>query len=211
MKLLHVDSAITGEASVSRKLSAAIVAKLAQSTPNLTVTYRDLDADPLPYFSAETMAGVTVDPQPQPPEDQALLRLDKQVLQEFLEADTVVIGVPMYNFGVPAQLKSWIDYLSVKGATFKYTEQGPVGLAGGKRVVLASARGGLYGPGSPSAFMEHQESYLRGVLGFFGIDDVTVIRAEGLAMGPKIAAAAVASAMTEIHALNAAPAVREAA
>lgn len=211
MNVLHIDSAITGEASVSRKLSAAIVAGLTRAAPAAEVVYRDLGAQPLPYFSAETMAGVTVVPQPQPPADQALVQLDSQVLREFMEADTIVVGVPMYNFGVPAQLKSWIDYLSVKGVTFQYTAEGPVGLAGGKRVILASARGGLYGPGAPAASLDHQEPYLLAVLGFFGIDDVTVVRAEGLAMGPEAATASVAAAMLQIEGLEHRPTLAAAA
>ena len=118
-----------------------------------------------------------------------------------MAADVVVVGVPMYNFGVPAQLKTWIDYLAVAGVTFRYTPQGPVGLAGGKRVILASARGGLYGPGSPGASVEHQESHLQAVLRFFGITDITVVRAEGVRMGPDQAERAVAQALDDVRRL----------
>lgn len=118
-----------------------------------------------------------------------------------MSADIVVIGVPMYNFGVPTQLKTWIDYLSVAGVTFRYTAEGPIGLAGGKRVVLASTRGGLYGPGSPAAPMEHQESYLQAVLHFYGISDVEVIRAEGVRMSEALAQQAVSEALDAVERL----------
>lgn len=201
MTLLHVDSSITGPASLSRQLSAAVVDHLRAGAPRLHVVRRDLAADPLPVFDAATLGGVTVRPERQGPEHAAEARLDRQVLDEFMAADVVVIGVPMYNFGVPAQLKTWVDYLAVAGVTFRYTPEGPVGLAGGKRVILASTRGGLYGPGAPAAAMEHQESYLQAVLAFFGVTDVTVIRAEGVRMGAEQARRAVADALDAIRRL----------
>ena len=202
MNLLHVDSSITGERSVSRQLSAAVVARLTAADPGLTVVRRDLVANPLPVLDAATLAGINVTPQPQPAEHQEEERAEHAVMREFLAADIVVVGAPMYNFGIPAQLKTWIDYLSVAGKTFKYTEQGPVGLVPGKRVVIASSRGGLYGPGAPAAGLEHQETYLRTIFGFFGVTDLTVVRAEGLAMGPDKAQAAVAEALGEIGELR---------
>ena len=201
MNLLHVDSSITGHTSLSRQLSAAVVDHLRSGTPNLNVVRRDLAAHPLPVFDAGTLGGVTVRPEPQGPAHAAEARLDRAVLGEFMAADVVVIGAPMYNFGVPAQLKTWIDYLSVAGVTFRYTPQGPIGLAGGKRVIIASTRGGLYGPGSPAAAMEHQESYLQAVLAFFGVTDVVVVRAEGVRMGPDQAQSAVAQALAQIRRL----------
>lgn len=203
MKLLHVDSSITGPASISRQLSAAIVDRLRHVVPQVEVTRRDLEADPLPYFDAATLGGVAVQPTPQPPEHRAEARLDREVLDEFMAADVVVIGAPMYNFGVPAQLKTWIDYLAIAGVTFRYTAEGPVGLAGGKTVFIASARGGLYGPGTPAAPMEHQVSYLRGALGFFGITDVQVVEAEGLKVNPEHARDALAAAHARIAGLPA--------
>ena len=201
MRILHVDSSITGPNSLSRRLSAAVVEHLRAAAPGAEVVRRDLAADPLPVFDAATLGGLTVRPEPQPPEHAEEARLDRQVLGEFMAADVVVVGVPMYNFGVPAQLKTWIDYLSVAGVTFRYTPEGPVGLAGGKRVILASTRGGLYGPGSPAAPMEHQESYLRAVLGFFGITDVEVIRAEGVKLSADHGQRAVADALDAVRRL----------
>ena len=124
MNLLHVDSSITGEKSVSRKLSAAVVARLTAENPGLAVIRRDLVETPLPVLDAATLAGINVAPQPQPAEHQAEERAEHAVMREFLAADIVVIGAPMYNFAVPAQLKTWIDYLSVAGKTFQYTATG---------------------------------------------------------------------------------------
>ena len=120
-----------------------------------------------------------------------------------MAADIVVVGAPMYNLGVPSQLKSWIDRISVAGKTFRYSEQGPVGLAGGKKVIIASSRGGIYSAGSPAAIFEHQESYLKAVFSFLGVSDITFIRAEGVAMGPDARNGAVAAAKNQAVALAA--------
>jgi len=126
-------------------------------------------------------------------------------LQQFLDADIVVVGAPMYNFGIPSQLKAWIDRLAIAGKTFKYGEDGrPVGLAGGKTVIVASSRGGFYGDGAATAFLDHQETYLRGIFGFFGITDVLFIRAEGIAVGPEFRAKGIEAARSEIAKIGAA-------
>jgi FMN-dependent NADH-azoreductase len=125
------------------------------------------------------------------------------LLDEFLAADIVVVGAPMYNFSVPSQLKAWIDRLAVKGKTFRYTATGPQGLAGDKKVIVASSRGGFYGPGTPAAALEHQESYLRAVFGFFGISDVTFVRAEGVALGTEARDNAIEAARGEMMKLAA--------
>jgi FMN-dependent NADH-azoreductase len=202
MKILHVDSSISLEASVSRRLSRAIVDRLRALHPDAEVVSRDLAADPLPYFDAASLAGVGVDPRPTDEASGAEARLEARILAEFMDAQIIVVGVPMYNFGVPAQLKSWIDYLSVAGVTFRYTAEGPEGLAGGRRVILASARGGIYLSGTPRAAVEHQESYLQAVFAFFGITDVEVVRAEGVRMGPEAATAAIDAAEAQISALG---------
>lgn len=131
------------------------------------------------------------------------MALGAQALEEFLAADIVVIGLGLYNFGVPSQLKAWIDRILVAGKTFRYTEKGPVGLAGAKRVVLAISRGGYYGPGSPMASFEHAETYLRNVFQFIGIAGVEVAAAEGLAAGPEARQAGIAKAEASIEALSA--------
>jgi FMN-dependent NADH-azoreductase len=134
----------------------------------------------------------------------AILSESDKVLQEFLDADVVVIGAPMYNFGIPSQLKAWIDRIAIKGKTFAYSEYGPKGLAGGKTVIIASARGGFYGDGSPVAAWDHQESYLRTVFGFLGVTDVRFLRAEGLNVSPEQKEKAIAEARGEVASLVAA-------
>lgn len=177
MKLLHLDSSILGTNSVSRPIAAAVVDRLRQATPGLDVVTRDLAAEPLPHLSLANMAGESP-----ATADQAA---SQAALQEFLEADTVVIGAPMYNFTISSQLKAWLDRIIVAGKTFSYSaEKGPEGLAGGKRVIVVISRGGFYGAGTPAAAAEHTETYLRLVLGFIGIADPEFIVAEGVQMGP---------------------------
>jgi FMN-dependent NADH-azoreductase len=184
VRLLHVDSSILGDHSVSRKISAAAVAALRDAIPGLEVVYRDLDAAPAPHQSGALLAARGLSPDQRNPEQARDVADADAVLGEFLAADIVVLGAPMYNFGIPSQLKSWIDHLAVAGKTFSYSENGVQGLAGGKRVILASSRGGFYGPDSPGAGLQHQESYLRGFFGFIGITDVEIVGAEGVNISP---------------------------
>jgi FMN-dependent NADH-azoreductase len=195
MKLLHVDASILGESSVSRQLSAAVVARLRQSYPDLAVTRYDLGAEPLGHLTGAHLAaqgGAA---------DSASLREDvargQRALDDFLGADIVVIGAPMYNFSVSSQLKAWIDRLAVAGKTFRYTEKGVQGLAAGKKIIVASSRGGFYGPESPTAVFDHQETYLRHIFGFFGITDISFVRAEGLNVSAQQRTAAIAAATAE--------------
>ena len=160
MTTLHIDSSINGETSASRVLTRSIVDRLGEGAP----VYRDLAADPLPHLTLDAFA-------------------DTSVLDEFLAADTVVVGAPMYNFTLPSQLKAWLDRILVAGKTFRYTDNGPEGLATGKRVIVALARGGFYDEGSPAASLEHLESYLRGIFNFIGIEP-EFVAADGLAIGP---------------------------
>ncbi len=203
MNLLHIDSSILGPHSVSRVLSAEIVARQRALHPGLAVVYRDLAAEGSPHLTGTHMAAW----QGAPVEDEALgrdLARGGAYIDELFAADIVVIGAPMYNFGISTQLKAWIDRVVVAGRTFRYTATGPEALLPeGKRVFIASSRGGGYTEGSPAAFLEHQESYLIGVLGFIGLTDVTVIRAEGLALGPEAREAAIARARAEITAIAA--------
>lgn len=203
MKLLHLDSSILGAHSVSRTLSASIVAQLKKNNPTVQVTYRDLASEPIPHLSGGYLAAGQADEAQHEPTLQADLALGGMVLDEFLAADTVVLGVGFYNFGIPSQLKAWVDRLAIAGKTFRYTEQGPVGLASGKRVVIAIARGGFYGPGTPTASFEHAESYLRGIFAFFGIDKIEVVVAEGIAVGPDARKTAISQAEEKIAALAA--------
>jgi FMN-dependent NADH-azoreductase len=196
MKLLHIDSSISGEASASRELTAAIVTALTEVTPGLEVTRRDLDANPLPHLDSALLTTI----RPSSPADATTPAAYKAaaVLDEFLDADIVVIGAPMYNFTIPSQLKAWIDRILVGGKTFSYSEAGPKGLAGGKKVIIASSRGGLYGPGMPFAANDFQEPYLRAVFRFIGIEDIEIIRAEGIAFGPEHRDAAIQAALADI-------------
>lgn len=185
MTILHIDSAITGEFSASRELSAAIVSALTEGRED-DVTYRDLAAAPLSHLTLPAFAEA----------DSA------EALAQFKAADTVVIGAPMYNFTVPSQLKAWIDRLLVAGETFHYTETGAAeGLMGGKRVIVAVARGGLYGEGSAGRSVEHAERWLADVFAFIGIDDVEFIVAEGLKVNEEVKAAAMAAAHDRARAL----------
>lgn len=203
MKLLHVDGSILGPHSVSRTVSAAVVDRLRAEIPELAVTYRDLAAAPLPHLSGAHLAGQ----QPNAvntPDVQHDVEQGRQALEEFLAADIVVVGAPLYNFTVSSQLKAWIDRILVAGKTFRYTDKGSEGLAGGKRVIVAVARGGFYGPGTPYAAAEHGESYLRTVFGFMGIPDIAVIVAEGIAVGPEMRETAIAGALQQAGSLRAA-------
>lgn len=200
MKLLHIDSSILGDASVSRKVSAAVVARLQAEDPGLDVTYRDLAAAPISHLSGAYLAGQSADVK----HDQALqedLDLGGKALTEFQAADIVVIGVPMYNFAVPSQLKAWIDRILVAGKTFRYTASGAEGLVHGKRVILAVSRGGMY-ENTPASAIEHQVSWLRAVFNFMGVTDVEAILAEGIAHGPEQREKSLNAALAEAAALR---------
>jgi len=186
MKLLHLDTSALGTNSVTRELTAAVVARWQDAQADLAVEYRDLDAEPLPHLTGRSLAKA----------DPAQAEADEATLQQFLDADVVVIGAPFYNFSIPSTLKAWIDRVAVAGRTFRYTEAGPEGLAGGKKVVIVSGRGGQYGDSSPADF---QEAYLRQVFGFIGVTDLEIIRAEGVAYSPQHRADALAAAHASIR------------
>jgi FMN-dependent NADH-azoreductase len=202
MKLLHLDSSVLGPHSVSRQVSAAIVDRLRQANPGLETVYRDVTATPLGHLTGlHLAAGQGAAPEPSLRED---IATGQAVLDEFLAADIIVIGAPMYNFTIPSQLKAWIDRILVAGKTFKYGAEGVVGLAGGKRVIVAISRGGYYGPGTPAAAGEHLETYLRWVFGFIGINNPEFIAADGIKVGPEHREKAVAGALQAAGNLNAA-------
>jgi FMN-dependent NADH-azoreductase len=201
MKLLHIDSSVLGSHSVSRQVTAAIVDRLQMATPDLHVTYRDLTTTPLAHLSGSHLAAA----QGAVPEAlQQDLAAGQTVLEEFLAADIVVIGAPMYNFTIPSQLKAWLDRILVAGKTFKYSAQGAKGLAGDKRLIIAIARGGFYGAGTPSAAAEHHETYLRAVFSLIGIANPEIIVAEGVQVGPEHREKALESALTAATKLRAA-------
>jgi FMN-dependent NADH-azoreductase len=202
MKLLHIDSSVLGPHSVSRQVSAAIVDRLQQATPSPDIVYRDLTQTPLAHLSGSHLAAAQG--APAPAELGPDLAASVAVLNEFLDADIVVIGAPMYNFTIPSQLKAWIDRILVAGKTFQYGANGPQGLAGGKRVIVAISRGGFYGAETPYAAGEHLETYLRWVFGFIGITDPEFISADGIQVGPDHREKALAGALQAATGLQAA-------
>ena len=177
MTILHLDASINGENSASRVISKSIVDQLKGANWGEPIVYRDLAANPLTHLTLDAFA-------------------DSSVLDEFLAADTIVIGAPMYNFTLPTQLKAWIDRIVIAGKTFRYTPDGPEGLAKGKRVIIALARGGIYDEGSPAAALEHLETYLRGIFNFIGIEP-EFVAADGLAIGPEQREGAISQALGE--------------
>lgn len=202
MKLLHIDSSALGDASASRQLTASIVEAFRKAEPGVEIIRRDLVEQPLDHLTGELLQVVKFrNLDGLNARQRAELEQTDALVDEFLAADVVVIGAPMYNFSVPTQLKAWIDRIAQAGRTFRYTENGPVGLAGGKKVVIASSRGGVYSTSDAMRALDHQESFLRTVLGFMGVTDVTVIRAEGVGMGPEARAKALDAAGREIEEL----------
>lgn len=185
MKVLHIDSSILSSASVSRELSQAIVEQLKVKHADLTVDYLDLAEQPIPHLDAEILMGKNA--------EQAAL--SEKIIEQYLTADVVVIGAAMYNFGLTSTLKAWIDRICVAGRTFKYTENGSVGLATDKKTYIASSRGGVYGDNSPADF---QEAMLKTVLNFTGVTDIEVIRAEGVSIGAEMKEKAMQAALSDI-------------
>jgi FMN-dependent NADH-azoreductase len=186
MNILHIDSSILGEASASRTLTREIVAQVQSGQPGVALTYRDLAAQELPHLSRAVLAQA----------DATEAARDAAALDEFMAADVIVIGAPIYNFSIPSQLKAWIDRVVVAGKTFRYTAAGPEGLTRGKKVIVALARGGVHTPGTAPEF---GESYLRFLFAFLGIDDVSFVRAQGLGISPQQRTAAMDAALAAIR------------
>jgi FMN-dependent NADH-azoreductase len=185
MKILHLDSSITGQFSVSRLLTAETVATLVAQHRGAEVIYHDLAEEPAMHLSPAHLAAF----QGGPVTNEALrqdLALGARYMEELFSVDVIVIGAPMYNHGLATQLKSWIDRVAVAGKTFRYTEHGPEGLLPpGTQVFIVSSKGGVYSGDSPAKHLEHSETHLMGVLGLMGLKNVKVIRAEGIGMGPE--------------------------
>ena len=186
MKVLHIDSSILGDNSASRVLTREIVSQLTAEHPAAQVQYVDLAVTALPHMSGRSLAKLDADES----------ATDARIMSDFLAADVIVIGAPMYNFSIPTQLKAWIDRLVVAGKTFRYGAAGPEGLVKGKRVIVAVSRGSVYGPGSTA---EYAESYLKHVFGFIGITDLEFIRAEGLGHSPEHREKSMNAALTAIR------------
>lgn len=196
--LLVINSSAAREDSVSRVLVEEAAARLVQANPATTVVRRDLGVNPVPHLAVDTLAGVRGTPTT--PAEHRARALSDELISELRAADTIVIGAPMYNFGVTTSLRAWFDHVLRAGETFSYSAAGPKGLLAGKRVVVVESRGGLYSEG-PAMAVDFQEPYLRHLLGFVGITDVTFVRAEKIGYGPEARAAALAQAKTEIAAL----------
>ncbi|MDZ7919309.1 FMN-dependent NADH-azoreductase [Rhodoferax sp.] len=203
MKLLHIDSSILSAHSVSRQLTKDTVAQWVANHPDTTVEYLDLAVDTPNHLSADSLGFRAPAGAEQTDVQKRENAISEALVTQFLAADVIVVGAPLYNFSVPSQLKSWIDRIAQAGRTFTYTETGPKGLAGGKTVIVASTRGGVYSTNDWGRAAEHQESYLQTVFGFLGITDVRFVRAEGLAMGDAKKAEALAEAANGIAKLAA--------
>lgn len=199
MQLLHIDSAITGDMSVSRDLTARTVEAWRQAHPGTQVDYLDLAQDAPSHLSAVSI-GFRTGQNAATEAERSENAISEKLVTQFLAADVVVIGAPFYNFSIPSQLKAWIDRIAQPGRTFRYTSAGSEGLAKGKTVIVVSTRGGVYSTSEGGRAMEHQESLLQTVLGFIGVTDVRFVRAEGLAMGPEAKAAALEQAQQNIQA-----------
>ncbi|MBF5004349.1 FMN-dependent NADH-azoreductase [Diaphorobacter caeni] len=200
MQLLHIDSSITGEQSVSRQLTRQIVDAFVAAHEDTEVRRLDLLTDAPAHFTADAMAPRTGQTDGLSEAQKRENAVSERLVRQFLDSDVIIVGAPFYNFSIPTQLKAWLDRLAQPGRTFRYTASGPEGLAKGKTVIVASTRGGVYSTSEQGQAMEHQESYLKVMFGFFGITDVRFVRAEGLGMGPEAKAKALESAAGQIAA-----------
>ncbi len=211
MQLLHIDSAITGTQSVSRQLTAQVTAAWVAAHPGTQVDYLDLVANAPAHFTMDALAPRTGQTEGLSEAQVRENAVSERLVRQFLAADVLVIGAPFYNFSIPTQLKAWIDRLAQPGRTFRYTANGPEGLAKGKTVIVVSSRGGVYSTSDAGQAMDHQESYLQTVLGFFGITDVRFVRAEGVAMGEAAKASALSTAQAHIDEAANRPQLQQAA
>ena len=196
MNILQVNASARGQDANSTRLAAAVVERLRAANPGAELCLRDLGATPHPVLDEAALGALFTPAEQRSAAQAARVALDDALIAELFAADVVVLGVPMYNFGVPVQLKTWIDAVARNGVTFRYTEQGPQGLLDGKTVIVALARGGRYRD-TPA---DSQVPYLKTVLGFLGLTDVRFVYAEGLNMGAEAAAAGHAQAQADIDA-----------
>ncbi|EPJ95955.1 FMN-dependent NADH-azoreductase [Pseudomonas psychrophila] len=196
MKLLHIDSSILGDNSASRQLSRDVVKAWQAADPEVVVSYRDLAGEAIEHFSAATLVAAGTPAELRDAVQKHEAQLSADTLAQFLAADAVVIAAPMYNFTIPTQLKAWIDRIAVAGQTFRYTEAGPEGLCGNKKVIVVSTSGGLH---AGQATGVAHEDYLKVMLGFMGITDVEFVRAHGLAYGDEVRTKAMNDAQVHIN------------
>ena len=193
--LLQLNTSINSEAGESSRLSAELVAAWRARNPGGTVIARDLASDPVPHLTAERFQAFLSKPGERTVAQQSVVQYSDRLMGELRRADTIVIGLPMYNFGVPSMLKAYFDHIARAGETFRYTENRPVGLLKGKKAYVVAARGGVY-TGTP---LDTQTAYVRNFLAFLGITDVEFVYAEGLAMGESSKEAALARAKKDIE------------
>lgn len=195
MNILQINSSARTTGSHSTRLASSMVERLRAADPQARVTLRDLGRAPLPALDEAALQALFTPADQRSPAQAARVAQDDALIAEVQAADVLVLGVPMYNFGVPAALKNWIDAIARAGVTFKYTDRGPVGLLQGKKVYIALARGGLYRD-TPA---DTQVPYLKTVLSFLGLGDIRFVYAEGLAMGPDAERQALAGAQAQIE------------
>jgi len=196
--ILHIDSSPLGDRSVSRQLTARVWADLKRKYPDSKVIMRDLGASPLPHLDGTTIGAFFTPPDQRNETLAKAITLSDQAIEEVLAADIIIIGAPMWNFGIPSALKAWIDHIIRAGRTFKYSAAGVESLLPpGKKVIIVSSRGGVYSEG-PMKMMDYQENYLKAVLGFIGLQDISFIRAEGVAMGEEAVKRAMQSAESQL-------------
>lgn len=199
MNVLIVTSSANGAESVSSRLIDEFTVRLREAEPGLASVRRDIGAEPIPHLTERTVHAIR-GKAPETPAERDAIALSDALIAELREADLIVIGAPMYNFGMASTLKTWFDHVLRARVTFRYTEAGPEGLLEGKKAVVVESRAGLYSEG-PSAAMDFQEPHIRFLLGFMGIDDVTFVRAEKLAFGPEAAERSIAEAVAELSRL----------
>jgi FMN-dependent NADH-azoreductase len=196
-RILNILTSIKGDASFSTKLSQAVIDKLTNTYPEINVQTLDLSKTPLPYLDASQIGAFFTPEEVQTPEQKEAIKNSNKAVKELIEADVIVMGVPLYNFGIPAALKGWVDQVSRAGVTFSYGENGPKGLVTNKKVYLAVASGAIFSEG-PYKSYDFAEPYLRAVLGFLGMTDVTTFRVEGTAI-PDFAESALPKALAAVE------------
>ncbi|MEA2872636.1 MAG: FMN-dependent NADH-azoreductase [Hyphomicrobiales bacterium] len=197
MNILFVTSSSRGSTSYSNRVATNVLSELRSRNPGARVTVRDVGREPLPHITDDFVTATRGAAMPETDEQRALLARSETLVDELLAADVIVIATPMINFTIPSNLKAWIDYVARAGRTFRYSEKGPEGLVTGKQVIIVAARGGVYAAGNA---LDFQLPYLKGVLGFLGMTDVTVLEVEGTAYGPEAAEKAVVAATAKLHA-----------
>lgn len=200
--ILHIDSSVRSQGSLTRQLGAEVIAKLQAANPAATVVTRDVVSSPLPHLTEQHIGAFFTPAEQRNAEQAYAIKTSDALVDELLAADTIVIGAPMYNFSITSGLKAWIDHIARVGRTFQYGANGPQGLVTGKKVIVVVASGGVYSEG-PAAAYDHVTTYLRAALGFLGMTDVSFVIAEGVSMGEEAVTKAQAKARTQIDAIAA--------